>query len=97
LFLVEEGELEVLKGERRVLLTTLSRGDYFGEMSFIDMQPRSATVRVTQPGALWRWPYGQLHAVYRSQPKAYTLLVMNIARQLSRRLRRADEAIGRRP
>lgn len=97
LFLVEEGELEVLKGEACVQLTTLLRGDYFGEMSFIDMQPRSATVQVTRPGVLWRWPYVQLHALYRSHPKAYTLLVMNIARQLSRRLRRADEAIGRRP
>lgn len=97
LFLVEDGELEVLKGERCVQLTTLVRGDYFGEMSFIDMQPRSATVRATRPGVLWRWPYVQLHALYRSQPKAYTLLVMNIARQLSRRLRRADEALCRLP
>ncbi|MBI3943150.1 MAG: HD domain-containing protein [Chloroflexi bacterium] len=47
LFIVENGELEVLK------LTTLSdfkvnhlrRGDFFGEMAILDQQPRSASVR----------------------------------------------------
>lgn len=93
LFVVESGELLVQKGGDERVLTELRRGDFFGEMSFIDMQPRSATVRAKTDVVLWRWPYPQMHAVYRSDPKAYLLVVMNIARELSRRLRRADETI----
>lgn len=93
LFLVESGELVVHKGDDERPLAVLSRGDFFGEMSFVDMQPRSATVRAQSDVVLWRWPYCQLHAVYRSDPKTYLLVVMNIARELSRRLRRADEVI----
>lgn len=93
LYVVESGELAVQKGSEARVLAELRRGDFFGEMSFIDMQPRSATVRAKTEVALWRWPYVQMHAVYRSDPKAYLLVVMNIAREISRRLRRADEAI----
>lgn len=93
LYLVDSGCLAVEKGEERKELTVLARGEFFGEMSFVDMQPRSATVRARGQVVLWRWPYCQLHAVYRSDPKAYLLVVMNIAREISRRLRRADEVI----
>ncbi len=93
LYLVDSGELVVLKGEERRELCTLGRGEFFGEMSFVDMQPRSATVCARSEVVLWRWPYCQLHDVYRSDPKAYLLVVMNIAREISRRLRRADEVI----
>lgn len=93
LYLVEAGTLAVVKGEEARQLWVLKRGEFFGEMSFVDMQPRSATVRAESDVILWRWPYCQLHAVYRSDPKAYTLVVMNIAREISRRLRRADEVI----
>lgn len=93
LFLVESGELTVQKGGDGQELAILRRGEFFGEMSFLDMQPRSATVRAKTDVVLWRWPYCQLHAVYRSDPKAYLLVVMNIAREISRRLRRADEVI----
>lgn len=93
LYLVESGVLVVQKGDDARELTTLARGDFFGEMSFVDMQPRSATVRAQSDVVLWRWPYCQLHSVYRSDPKAYLLVVMNIAREISRRLRRADEVI----
>jgi CRP/FNR family transcriptional regulator, cyclic AMP receptor protein len=97
LYLVEAGELRVEKGAACRCLTSLKGGDFFGEMSFVDMQCRSATVRAAAQSVLWRWPFANLHAMYREYPKAYTLFVMNIAREMSRRLRRADEVICQRP
>lgn len=100
LYVVAEGRLAVVKrcaqGERELI--RLGPGDFFGEMSFVDMQPRSATVLALEPSRLWSWPYSTLSDTYRQDGKTYTLLVMNIARELSRRLRRADQMLtGRLP
>ena len=95
IYLVAEGTVGVYKaapdGER--LLVELGAGEFFGEMSFLDMQPRAGTVKAEGDVVLWRWPYAALRDVYRQDLKTYTLLVMNCAREVSRRLRRADEAI----
>src|SRR5438309_10582172 len=40
-YLITGGSVEVRKGEK--LVTTLGRGQFFGEMALIDKQPRSAT------------------------------------------------------
>ena len=95
IFVVEKGRLGVYRstGQREVQLAVLGRGDFFGEMAFIDMQPRAGTVRCEEDSALWRWSFAALRASYQSEAKSYTLLVMNIAREISRRLRRADEVI----
>ena len=96
LYVVEQGRLGVFKatadgGEKELAL--LGTDDFFGEMGIIDMQPRAATVRALEPAAVWRWDHAALRQVQQDSLKAYTLLIMNIARELSRRLRRADRMI----
>jgi CRP/FNR family cyclic AMP-dependent transcriptional regulator len=93
LFVVMSGEMEVQKRshsgvDARVAL--LGPGDWFGEMSILDVQPRSATVRVLAPSRLLRINASDLDALYRYDTKAYSIIVLNIARELSRRLRVAD-------
>lgn len=93
MFVVMSGEMEVLKRsqhgvEARVAL--LGPGDWFGEMSILDVQPRSATVRVLAPSRLLRINASDLDALYRYDVKAYAIIVLNVARELSRRLRVAD-------
>jgi CRP/FNR family cyclic AMP-dependent transcriptional regulator len=97
LFVVQEGALELLKGRDGgdVVLGDVGPGEVIGEMSFIDMQPRSATARATLPTTLWSWSYQSIHERYCADQKCAMLLVMNIARELSRRLRRADERLAR--
>lgn len=99
LYVVVSGALHSLKqgAAGDVEVWRIGPGDVFGEMSFIDMQPRSATVRATTDALLWGWAYSEFHARYAKELKVYTLLVMNIARELSRRLRRADDRIARNP
>jgi hypothetical protein len=41
------------------------------------------------------WSYTSIHERYCADLKCGMLLVMNIARELSRRLRRADDVIAR--
>jgi CRP/FNR family cyclic AMP-dependent transcriptional regulator len=96
-FVVCEGELEIRKrgthgSEFR--LAVLHPGDCVGEMSLIDIQPRSATVRAVSPSILLRIDHGEIAKLYRSHPEVYTMLVLNIAREISRRLRRADQVLA---
>ena len=96
LYVVESGKLSVFKtnqeGQEKQL-ALLEADDFFGEMGFIDMQPRAATIRTLESSVLWRWDRSALRQVQQDSLKAFTLLIMNIARELSRRLRRADRII----
>lgn len=91
--IVLRGELEVRKRSRsgqEAVIARLRPGDVAGEMSLIDIQPRSAGVRAVGPAALVVLTHQDLAALYREDPASYTILVLNIAREISRRLRRVD-------
>lgn len=93
MFVLLDGEIEVLKQSKRSLearVAVLGPSDWFGEMSILDVMPRSATVRAIAPSRLLRITAQDLDALYRRDLKSYSLLVLNIAREMSRRLRVAD-------
>jgi CRP/FNR family cyclic AMP-dependent transcriptional regulator len=93
MYVVLDGEMEVTKRSRRkrdLRVAILGPNDLFGEMSLIDMQARSATVRALGPSRLLRITSEDMDALYRADLKSYALIVLNIARDLSRRLRVAD-------
>src|SRR6185295_5282062 len=93
MYVVLDGEVEVLKKSRRgrdMRVAILGPSDCFGEMSLIDVQPRSATVRVLAPARLLRMTSEDLDGLYRHDLKSYALITLNIARDLSRRLRVTD-------
>jgi CRP-like cAMP-binding protein len=93
MYVVIEGEMEVLKASKRAIearVAVLGPGDWFGEMSILDVQPRSATVRALAPSRLLKITASDLDALYRQDVKSYALFVLNLARELSRRLRVAD-------
>ena len=57
MYVVLAGEMEVTKKSRGGVdarVAVLGPGDWFGEMSIVDIQPRSATVRTLAPGRLIR-------------------------------------------
>jgi CRP-like cAMP-binding protein len=96
-FVVLAGEMEVLKRSRtgrETRVAILGPHDCFGEMSVIDMQPRSATVRVLSPSHLLKVTAEDMDALYRFDLKSYTLIILNIARDLSRRLRVTDRLLA---
>ena len=96
LFIVCEGELEICKRGRNgaeFSLATLKRGDCVGEMSLVDIQPRSASVRALEPTTLLVLDEAAVARLYASDLQVYTLLMLNIAREISRRLRVADQTL----
>jgi CRP/FNR family cyclic AMP-dependent transcriptional regulator len=98
MYVVLSGEVEVLhKGgaDHDVRVALLGPGDWVGEMSILDVQPRSASVRALAPSGLLRVTSSDVkRLLYQRDMSQYALLVMNIARELSRRLRVADRVIA---
>jgi CRP/FNR family cyclic AMP-dependent transcriptional regulator len=93
MFVLLAGEIEVLKHSKKqheARVAILGPGDWFGEMSILDVLPRSATVRALAPAHLLKLTAHDLDGLYRRDIKAYSMLILNIAREMSRRLRVAD-------
>ena len=66
-------------------------GDWFGEMAILNVHPRSASVRALAPSLLLSMGAEQVERLlYRRDVKDYALVLMNISRELGRRLRVAD-------
>ena len=90
-----EGEVEVEKGG--VSLARLAEGNTFGEMEFLDVMPAVATVRALVPTSVATISNHALHELSKASMRAFAMVVMNLARDLSRRLRRMDEIAANLP
>ena len=93
LFVIASGKVKVvLYGEtgREIILSILRAGDFFGEMSIIDRQPRSANVVAIEDSELLCLDRDAFHA-HLSQHPTTSLAVLA---EMSKRLRHADEVIG---
>ncbi len=96
MFVVHSGTLEVserLETGVAIHMSRLEPGDFFGEMTLLDMQNRSATVVAEAPTVLYELTAQKLYAFYKADIHAYVIVLQNINRELCRRLRRADARI----
>ncbi len=89
LYVLLQGRVAVLRrwNDRQVLLRELGPGDCFGEMALLDLGPRSASIKVMQDCSALEMGTGLLHEFFEHDPRQFALMQMNIARELSRRLR----------
>jgi CRP/FNR family transcriptional regulator, cyclic AMP receptor protein len=97
MFIVYSGGLVVDKlgdSGRVIRMACLEPGDFFGEMTLIEMQNRSATVVAERPTVLYELTARNLYAYYKADIHAYVMVMQNINRELCRRLRRADNRIA---
>ena len=97
MFIVHSGALAVsTRGDSggAIRRADLKAGDFFGEMTIIEMQNRSATVVAERPTVLYELTARNLYAYYKADIHAYVMVMQNINRELCRRLRRADNRIA---
>jgi CRP-like cAMP-binding protein len=90
MFLVRSGEVVVCRdGDdgHRVKLVRMGSGEFFGEMTLIDIQKRSGTVVVDKPSHLLSLSNRDLFTLYQQDVPGYVMVLQNLCRELSRRLR----------
>jgi CRP-like cAMP-binding protein len=93
LYVVANGQVKVvLIGEdgREVILSVLGEGTFFGEMALLDDEPRSAHVIAMEDSVVLALRREDFRARLRASPEVGIALL----KELSRRLRRADDQIG---
>ncbi|MDR0495263.1 MAG: cyclic nucleotide-binding domain-containing protein [Treponema sp.] len=88
LFIVE-GRVSIIKGG--TVIYDLAEGNTFGEMEVLDIMPCAATIKAVTNVTVLSINNASLREIYRHDLKSYTLLLMNLARDLSRRLRIAND------
>jgi CRP/FNR family transcriptional regulator, cyclic AMP receptor protein len=96
MFVLEAGRVEVPKAWHGVdhRLHDLGVGDCFGEMSLMDLGPRSATIRALADSRAIEIGAGQLLKLFERDVEQFALVQMNIGREVCRRLRAADELLS---
>ena len=97
IYVLETGEVAVLKlwnGQQNVL-RHLCKGDCFGEMALMDLFPRSASIRALTACTAIQLSTESFQKIYEMDLEQFALIQMNIGREVSRRLRVADEQLFR--
>jgi CRP/FNR family cyclic AMP-dependent transcriptional regulator len=87
-YFILEGKVEVRK--RGKVIARLGDGDFFGEMSVIDDQPRSADVVAVGPTRCFSLSAWSFAALVKSEPK----VALGMMKELVRRLRSTDSGLA---
>ena len=92
IYIILEGKIKiVLDIENDPLeLIELHSGDCIGETSVIGIQRHSASAVVTEPATLLVLSRDVLMDIYNRDKEFFSLLILNIARELARRLLKTD-------
>ena len=95
LFVLEKGQAAVVKSwlGKNHHLQTLNVGDCFGEMAVIDHCRRSATVHALTECSAICISAADLYRIYGHDLKQFALIQMNLGREVSRRLRDANDRL----
>lgn len=98
-FFIVEGDVAIQKhpeeGEHDERdITTLHAGDSFGEMELIDIQPCAASALALSEVRVITLSNRDLYLLSKTHLHLYTMIIMNLARDISRRLRSTDKLLA---
>ena len=92
LFLILSGQTAVHRGSQT--FATLAAGDLFGEMSLVEPVARSASVSAMSPTFVFRLPHDALRTLIADDAQVASVLLVQIVKVLSERLRRANQMLS---
>jgi CRP-like cAMP-binding protein len=92
IYFIIEGNVAVTK--RDVVLSRFGEGEAFGEIEVLDVMPSVASIKSISNVITMSISNKTLRDIYKIDVKVFSLIIMNLARDLSRRLRRMDEKLA---
>jgi CRP/FNR family cyclic AMP-dependent transcriptional regulator len=90
LYLIKAGAIKIQQGLSNgdsIDVATLSAGSHFGEMAFVDKQPRTATAMASDRGELVVIPYEKLQVLLTKSPAIALKFYRELSHFLANRLR----------
>lgn len=95
IFVLLEGKIQVIKNWKNIeyKLREFGPGNCFGEMALMDLSPRSASALSITDSFAMEITVAQFQDIYNINPDQYTLIQMNMGREVCRRLKAADDRI----
>jgi len=98
IYIVLSGEVEIFKMVRgkKIVVDVLKKGDIFGEVSFVDKQPRSAGARAVGPVRVGVYDRNFLTQEYNKLPSDFRAIFDALARRLRKMTSVATNLAGRR-
>ena len=95
IYIVKRGKIDLLIADREVILQkkTLAVGDCFGQASLMAMQRHAATAIALEDSEVIVLSKQALLRLQREDRELFSLLMMNIARELARRLKLTDDIL----
>ena len=95
-YIIESGKVKLyLEAENTVLeLVEFSIGDCFGESSLIGIEPHTASAIATEKTTLVILSSSALLSLYENDKDTYIIIILNIAREISRRLSKTDNILA---
>jgi CRP/FNR family transcriptional regulator, cyclic AMP receptor protein len=91
IYFLIEGQVSVLKKDME--LSRFGEGEAFGEMEVLDVMPAIASIKALSDVSVLSMSNKALREIYKMDVKVFALMLMNLARDLCRRLRKSDEMI----
>ena len=88
LYLLLSGKAVVMSAQKQ--LTTLSNGDFIGEMSFIGEQTASADVYATNEVIVAYWTHSDLHKLEQKDANVYNRFLTIMGRDLVKKLQKQN-------
>jgi len=93
LYMIQSGKVKVFIGDeegREIILKILGPGAFFGEMSMIDKEPRSASVTTIESSTFLVLTHAAFERCVEQQPRIGNMVMQ----MLAQRVREADRKIG---
>ncbi len=94
MYLIHAGEVAIIKtgtDRKEITLATLAPGSFFGEMSILDAQPRSASARVVRDAELVVITKKAFDQMLETDPGITSKILIALLKTVFSRLRAADE------
>jgi CRP-like cAMP-binding protein len=95
IYFLIEGKVAVIKAN--IELARFNEGEVFGEIEVLDVIPSIASIKSLTQVTTMSISNKGLREIYKLDIKIFSLILMNLARDLARRLRRMDEKIASSP